>query len=151
MYSRTILDAGVRNDVTARIETLSGNHKALWGTMNVYEMIAHCSLWDEMVLHNKKYPRVWIGRLIGRLILKSALKDEPMPKNAPTIAPLIVHRNTDDIELQKKNWITLIEQYKTFSEPVPPFVHPFFGVMTKEQIGIQAYKHADHHLRQFGC
>lgn len=151
MYNKTILDADVRNDVTSRIGKLSRSSTPLWGKMNVYEMIKHCSLWDEMVLHNKKYPRVWIGRLLGRVILKNALKDQPMPKNAPTIPPLIVHMDADEIELQKEHWIKLLECYETFSEPVPPFVHPFFGVMTKEQIGIQAYKHADHHLRQFGC
>jgi hypothetical protein len=30
------------------------------------------------------------------------------------------------------------------------FIHDFFGKMTKEQIGVFAYKHTDHHLRQFG-
>jgi len=28
-------------------------------------------------------------------------------------------------------------------------MHPFFGKMTKEQVGYLAYKHTDHHLWQF--
>jgi len=31
------------------------------------------------------------------------------------------------------------------------FIHDFFGKMTREEIGILAYKHLDHHLRQFGA
>ncbi|MEK7381556.1 MAG: DUF1569 domain-containing protein [Gemmatimonadota bacterium] len=29
--------------------------------------------------------------------------------------------------------------------------HPAFGSMTKSSWGILAYKHIDHHLRQFGA
>jgi len=151
MYNKNALDAAVRNELISRIAKLSNNSVAGWGKMNVFQMIKHCTLWEEMILQNKKYPRVWIGRLIGRLILKSALKDQPMPKNAPTIPPLIVTDSTGDIETLKSQWIKSLEQYSTFSEPVPPFIHPFFGMMTKEQIGCHAYKHADHHLRQFSC
>jgi len=31
------------------------------------------------------------------------------------------------------------------------FIHPFFGKLTKEQAGYMAYKHIDHHLRQFNA
>lgn len=31
------------------------------------------------------------------------------------------------------------------------FMHPFFGKITREQIGYLAYKHDDHHLRQFNA
>ena len=50
---------------------------------------------------------------------------------------------------QKKEWISRLETYSHF--PDPNFIHPFFGPMTKEQVGVFAYKHADHHLRQFGA
>lgn len=52
------------------------------------------------------------------------------------------------LELQKKSWIENVQAYANYSNP--RFVHDFFGKMTDEQIGIFAYKHADHHLRQFG-
>lgn len=32
----------------------------------------------------------------------------------------------------------------------PAYLHDFFGKMTREQIGIFAFKLMDHHLRQFG-
>ncbi|MFZ6013453.1 MAG: hypothetical protein ACOYXT_24130 [Bacteroidota bacterium] len=44
-------------------------------------------------------------------------------------------------------WTALIEGYTHFHNP--DFVHDFFGNMTVEEIGYFAYKHNDHHLRQF--
>ena len=52
-----------------------------------------------------------------------------------------------DVMAEKEKWIALIEEYGYFSSP--EFVHPFFGRMTKEQMGCLVYKHIDHHLRQF--
>jgi hypothetical protein len=31
------------------------------------------------------------------------------------------------------------------------FMHPFFEQLTAEQAGRKAYKHIDHHLRQFNA
>ncbi|MEO6305792.1 MAG: DUF1569 domain-containing protein [Bacteroidia bacterium] len=50
---------------------------------------------------------------------------------------------------EKNKWVSLIEHYEKFSNP--DFIHPFFGKMTEAQIGVMAYKHSDHHLRQFNA
>ncbi len=77
-----------------------------------------------------------------------ALKDDkPMGRNAPTSSELIVKESIGDIAAEKKKWIALLGEYDHFSNL--NFIHPFFGKMTKEQIGYHAYKHTDHHLRQF--
>lgn len=44
-------------------------------------------------------------------------------------------------------WAEQIKSYKNYSND--NFIHDFFGKMTKEQIGVFAFKHNDHHLRQF--
>lgn len=102
------------------------------------------------MLGNLKIKRVFIGRLLGPMILKKVLKDDrPFGKNSPTSPILKTIGETGDIEQQKKEWINRIEQYASYNTPT--FVHPFFGPMTKEQVGFFAYKHTDHHLRQFGA
>ncbi len=53
-----------------------------------------------------------------------------------------------DFENDKNKWISNLDKYATYN--TSEFVHPFFRKMTKEQVGLLAYKHADHHLRQFG-
>ena len=79
--------------------------------------------------------------------MKDLTKDDnPLKRSTPTIAELKVTGN-GNLASEKKNWISLIEQYPNFSNA--NFIHPFFGKVTKEQVGILAYKHTDHHLRQF--
>lgn len=142
-------DKTVREELITRINSLSDNNKAQWGKMNAFQMVKHCTHCDDMFLVKINIKRVFIGRLIGKMILKKSLKDNaPFGKNSPTAPILITTGHTGDIEQQKKEWITRIEQYANYSNP--NFVHPFFGHMTKDQVGYFVYKHIDHHLRQFG-
>lgn len=120
--------------------------------MNVYQMTKHCCIYDSWVLgkNNPKYKQTFSGKIFGRIALKNMTKDDrPVKKNMPTIEDFIVGKKDGDVEHQKKIWIRLISEYENYSNP--DFIHSFFGKMTIEQIGILAYKHADHHLRQFGA
>jgi hypothetical protein len=73
-----------------------------------------------------------------------------MRQNNPTIPPLIIKETQGDVAMEKEKWLALIKEYAKYALPDNSFVHPFFGKMTREQIGLHAYKHSDHHLRQFG-
>ena len=147
---KTIFDSTTRGSLITRINTLNENSVAQWGKMNLYQMLKHCTSWEEWVLgiNNPTYKQAFIGILFGKMALKNITKDDsPLRRNIPSSTEFIVNEKNGDIELTKKKWITLIEDYTQFSNP--NFVHDFFGKMTKEQIGILAYKHTDHHLRQF--
>ena len=147
---KTIFDKSTRDELIRRIDTLTKDNSAQWGKMNVYQMLKHCRLWDEWIAGKKKNKQVFAGRLFGKMALKNVLKDEkPLGRNTPTIPELRLNRlgENGDVESEKAKWIVTIEGYAHFSNP--DFVHTFFGKMTREQIGYLAYKHADHHLRQF--
>lgn len=147
---KSIFDTAAREELVSRIRSLGPQNKAQWGKMDVFQMIKHCTLCDEMMLGQVKIKRVFIGRLIGPMILRKVLKDDrPFGKNSPTSPLLVTTHDHGDIEQQKKEWLSRIERYTGFSNV--NFVHPFFGPMKKEQIGVFVYKHADHHLRQFGA
>lgn len=146
---KTIFDNGTRQELIARIGTLNENSTAQWGKMTVYQMLKHCSLWEEMVLGKTTYKQSFIGKLFGKMALKGMLKDDSeVKKNMPTV-PGFKITGTGDVEAEKAKWIGLINEEENFSNH--GFVHPFFGKMTTEQIGCFAYKHIDHHLRQFGA
>ncbi len=147
---KTVFDKATREELVKRINTLDESRKAQWGKMNVNQMLTHAALWDEMVIRNKKYKRPLIGVLLGGLFLKKELKDDrPMRHNNPTIPDLEIKEVSGDVATLKKRWISMINEYGMYSFPDHSFVHPFFGKMTKEQVGHFAYKHTDHHLRQF--
>ena len=145
---KTIFDQSVRNELITRINNLDEQSPAEWGKMNVSQMIRHCALWEEMAQGKKKYKWTFLGRIFGRMVLKGVVKDEtPLRRNTPTIPDLIIKDKIGDDVKDKQRWISLIEGYAHFSND--EFVHPFFGKMTHEQTGYLAYKHIDHHFRQF--
>lgn len=144
---KSIYDKQVQEELISRILQLPENSSAQWGKMNLYQMLKHCSLWEEMALGRTQYKLLFIGRLFGKMALKKVLKDEqPLARNSPTIAALIIKENGNASE-QKNKWIALIREHERVLTPA--FIHPFFGKMTREEVGYLAYKHADHHLRQF--
>ena len=49
----TIFDKTTRDELINRINSLNENSMAQWGKMNVYQMIKHCRLWEEM-MQNKQ-------------------------------------------------------------------------------------------------
>lgn len=147
---KTIFDKATRGELISRINTLNENCTAQWGKMNIYQMLRHCTIWDEWILGKNKplYKQAFIGRLFGKMVLKKFTKDEkPMDRNVPTSVEFKVKEKNGDIAMERQKWIALIEEYEHYSNP--GFIHDFFGKMTKEQVGLLAYKHTDHHLRQF--
>lgn len=147
---KTIFDQTTRDELIGRIGSLHENSKAAWGKMNVYQALKHCTLWDEWVQGDAVNKQAFIGRLFGKMALKKLVKDEaPLGHNTPTLPELRIKETSGDIAAEKKKWIALIGAYANLSKPV--FLHTFFGKMTREQVGVLAYKHADHHLRQFNA
>jgi hypothetical protein len=146
---KTLFDKETRDEIAARIQRIDGNTKSQWGRMNVYQMLKHCTLWEDMIFGKIPAKRAFIGRIFGRLALRTVLEDDtPLRKSTPTLPALIVKEESGDIALQKKEWLDRIGAYGNFD--LSHFTHPFFGKMSREQVGQMAYKHADHHLRQFG-
>lgn len=146
---KTLFDKSTRDELIGRINTLNKASSAQWGRMNVYQMVKHCTLWEEMALGKRQYKQVFIGRLFGKMALKGLLKDDrPLGRNTPTISELKITANGDVLS-EKAKWMGLVEEYAHCSND--GIVHPFFGKITKEQIGQLAYKHIDHHLRQFNA
>lgn len=149
---KTIFDKTTRDELIKRINSLNENNSAQWGKMNIYQMLKHCTLWDEWILGKgeHKYKQLFIGRLFGKMQLKKLGKIEtPMPRNIPTFAELKVRETNGNVTYQKEKLIALTEEYENYSNP--NFIHSFFGKMTKEQIGYLVYQHTDHHLRQFSA
>ena len=149
---KSIFNKENNQQILDRLEKLSADSTAQWGKMNVYQMARHCTLWDEWVhgRNNPTYTRSLLGWIFGRWALKSSVKDDtPMQRNIPTSSDLVIREKSGNLTLQKRQWAELVAAYAHYSNPA--FIHDFFGKMTQEEIGIFAYKHADHHLRQFNC
>jgi hypothetical protein len=147
---KTIFDEATRDEVIQRIASLNERSAANWGKMNISQMLRHCALYEEMILRGHSQRQTLIGRIVGKRVLRDFIKDDrPIKRNLPTLAQLRVTESGGDIDSLKDRWISLIREFGRYSEP--QFTHPFFGTITKEQLGRLGYKHTDHHLRQFGA
>jgi hypothetical protein len=121
---KTIFDKTTRDELITRINTLNDNSTAQWGKMNIYQMLKHCTLWEEMITGKIKYKRAFLGRLFGKMALKDFVKDEsPLMRNVPTSPELKVKESSGNVASERTKWIALIEGHAHFSNP--DFVHPF--------------------------
>ncbi|OJJ19093.1 hypothetical protein BKI52_19960 [marine bacterium AO1-C] len=148
---KTVYNTTTIQELTQRVDKIQDSSKAQWGKMNAYQMLIHCVKNEEMLLGKRAYKRNFIGKIFGKMTLKSILKDNtPLKKNQPTHPDLII-TGQGSIEQPKQQWIALIKEYGQLSaNQMNELIHPFFGKMTHEKLGKYAYKHIDHHLRQFG-
>jgi len=149
---KTIFDKATRDELIARINSLSENNQPAWGKMNVFQMLKHNTYWNEWIIHtnNRTYKQTLIGRIFGKMALKRMIKDgKPFDKNVPTSSQFKVKETDGDLAGEKLKWISLTQLYENYDAPY--FTHDFFGKMSKEQVGILVFKHTDHHLRQFGA
>ena len=133
-----------------RIEQLTPESKALWGKMNVSQMLYHCACPLQVAVGELRIKREFFGLIFGRMAKKRLSNDDPFKKNLPTVKKFIPEPTLNFKEEQKK----LIFLIKRFDEEGPNIVtrepHPFFGDLTVEEWDILQSKHLDHHLRQFG-
>lgn len=149
---KSVFEEANRRELVGRIRTVQKDSPRQWGKMNVTQMVKHCVVWEAWIqgTHTPRYKQELLGYVFGKLALRNMIKDDgPFRRNLPTSRPFRVRDASGDLELEKTNWIRMVESYTNYSNP--EFIHDFFGKMTREQIGILAYKHSDHHLRQFGC
>jgi len=149
---KNLYEAARVAEIKERIERLRPDSERQWGRMTPTQMLTHCVRGMEMATGELNLPRVFIGRLIGGKIGSIVLSDDkPFRRNSPTAKALVV-KDEPDFEAGRARLLATIDRFVA-AGPAGCTTHPhtFFGKMTSEQWAILAYKHLDHHLRQFGA
>jgi hypothetical protein len=148
---KSLFDSDTHQEVLQRIENLDEHKQALWGKMNVTQMIRH-SQKPLQVANGKlalKRPNP-IMKLVFRLVKSSLHDDKPWKQNLPTAKEFAV-RDTEDFHTERKRLIGDVHEFEKKSTNLHWPEHPVFGKFTTEQWGKMQYKHLDYHLKQFGC
>ena len=147
---KNIFNETDRNEILQRIEKLTPESKPLWGSMNVAQMMAHCANAAKMPTGEIATKRVGFPiNLLGKLVKSKVLAEGPLRKNSPTAAEIKV-TDPKEFDTEKTNFIRAVKKLSAENAVEKNAVHPFFGSMTPEEWGRINYKHADHHLSQFG-
>lgn len=147
-----LFDPAAAAALKVRLETLRPDSPRQWGTMSPAQAIAHCAEAFALAAGELRPPRMFIGRLIGRVIRPLALGDDaPMRRNSPTVPDLAVVDDRD-FETERERLRRMIDRFVA-AGPSGCTTHPhsFFGRLTAHEWGVLMYKHVDHHLRQFAA
>ena len=145
----SILNETDRATIVKRMRLLSTSSTRRWGSMDVTGMLKHLHLSTLMALGEMDVPSA-NKRAFHMFPLKHLLLYVvPFPKGAPT-APKLKPAHAASLEEERAALLELIERLGTGpSEGAGP-AHPLFGPLTWREWGVVTYKHADHHLKQFG-
>ncbi len=149
----SIFDEQKRREIVARINQLSPESKAVWGKMNVNQMICHCT--DQLrgclgELDGKTDESNFLSRSLVKWLVLYVIG---IPKDVPTSKRVDQMRDGTkplDFETDRQTLLEFIE--KTATKPVDFGWSPHFkfGVLNRTEWGILISKHLEHHLKQFG-
>ena len=146
----SILNEGDREEIVRRMRSLSDASTGRWGTLDVTGMLQHLRLSANMTLGELSLPsankRAFQVFPLKHLILYVF----PFPKGAPT-APGLKPSDATSFEDERAALVELLERIGTGPSDGAGPEHPLFGPLTWREWGVVTYKHADHHLRQFGA
>jgi hypothetical protein len=141
-------DAGVADALVARVRTLTPDRNARWGRMSCPQMIAHvsdaCRLYlGELSVASKRTPLRYtpLKQLIVYVL--------PFPRNVPT-APELIARTPGEWSVEVAGLCDAIARVAASSDRRDWPDHPVFGALSTRAWGVLAWRHTDHHLRQFG-
>ena len=147
---RSVLIERDREALCRRIASLTPASSPRWGRMTVDRMLAHLSQSARMALGElpvrPRGKRAFQVFPLKHLILYVF----PFPKGAPS-APELLAASPATVEDEKRALLALMARLaRELAEGAGP-AHPLFGPLSREEWGALAYKHSDHHLRQFGA
>lgn len=147
---RSILNEQDRAAINDRVRSLSASSTGRWGTMDVTSMLRHLRLSALMTVGELSVPSV-NKRAFQVFPLKHLiLYVFPFPKGAPT-APELKPGAATGFEDERAAVMELLERIGTGARDGVGPAHPLFGPLTWREWGVVTYKHADHHLKQFGA
>lgn len=146
-----IFQKSVSDLIIKRIENLKPTTPAIWGKMNVSQMLAHNNVLYEMTFDDKhKKPNVILKFLVKLLVKTNVVSEKPYKKNGGT-APAFLINDNRNFELEQSTLIKNIEKVQSLGENYFDNRESHsFGKLSKTEWNNMFYKHLDHHLSQFG-
>jgi hypothetical protein len=145
---RSLSNARARQALLDRLERLSPEATARWGTMTAPQMLAHLVDWMLMA-EGKLETAPKLRPLRYPPIKQLAIYWLPFPKGVPT-APELVGRPPLEWALEQNAVRQHVEAFAQLGLRSEWPDHPAFGKLTAQAWGVLGYRHMDHHLRQFG-
>jgi hypothetical protein len=150
---KTVADLRVLRSLTERLSALRPDSQRRWGTLTPHEMLCHLGDAAEMVLRIRPRTEPVVARprpVIKQLGLWTPIRWPHGWQTNPAHNPRVAGTRPTDFAADLQRALTGIRGIATASPEAIEPVHGFFGTMSVRDWQRWAYKHTDHHLRQFG-
>ncbi len=151
---RNVYTGGDRVAVLDRLMLLESSDPARWGVMNAHEMVCHLSDAFSWALGRRPTNDTIDMPLPGVVLRWIALRlPLPWPKGTPTLPAADQKREgtpPEDFQADRQRLVGLIEEFSADPSAIGAETHPIMGKLTEGDWGRWAFRHCDHHLRQFG-
>ena len=147
---KSIFDQKTHHEILSRLDNLTDKYQAKWGKMDVNQMLKHCQKVIRVAFGEEKIQRPnALVRFVLGFMKPMFYNDKPWKQGLPTAKEFVINDTENFIDEKKKlnALITRIHQSKAYFEPFKK--HPVFGKMKAWMWGQSAYKHLDHHFKQF--
>ncbi len=150
---KTVADPAVVQSLKERLGALRPDSQRRWGTLTPHEMLCHLGDAAEMVLRVR--PRTNTVAQRQRPLVKGFGLWTPFRwphgwRTNPSHDPRIDGTRPTEFAADLKRAIAGIEALAVANGDALDPTHGFFGIMSVIDWQRWAYKHTDHHLRQFG-
>lgn len=145
----TFADAAARASVRQRLERLTPDRPRKWGRMTAHQMVCH--LTDGYRLSAGERTAAPAHNFFTRSVLKFVALHTPMawPRGVKTVPEADQEQGGTKPEDWNRDLADLLSRVDVFTA-VDGRSHAIFGPLTKNEWSVWGFRHADHHLRQFG-
>jgi hypothetical protein len=144
----------LKKELIPLLEKIPFDRKPLWGYMTVQQMIEHLSDVKRLASGQRTNTILAVPQEKIPALQQFLMSDKPFPqgvvnplfpKDPQPIRNANISEALNEFQTELDTYFSLIESDQEFT-----VLHPYFGALNKE-MNLQAmYKHALHHLKQFG-
>jgi len=147
---QNLFDPAVNREIIRRLEALTPLSTAGWGRMNAAEMLVHLELSMKANFGEIKLNKSLFGIFFKGISRRILLGEKPFPRRLPAPKRLL-GAAAPDFAAEKIKVVSMIRSYAEQGASVlGQYPHNILGKISPEESAVIAYKHIDHHLRQFG-
>jgi len=154
---RSISDPEALESLIARLNALRPDMPRVWGTLSAGEMLCHLGDATESVMNRgaaeaRQMPAASYRRrpFLKWVALRSSV---PWPRGqletSPNVDPHAAGTRPTDFETDRRRAIRGLQEFAAAPADALVRSHGAFGPMSKADWNRWAYRHTDHHLRQF--
>jgi hypothetical protein len=150
---KTVADAGTLRSLLQRFSRLQPHARRRWGTLTAQEMLCHLGDSMDMVLGTRPRLQPLPPRRRGIVKLVGLWSTIPFPRGwrtSPRLDPKAEGTKPAEFTADRMRVIDGLERLAAGERNIREPVHGVFGTMSTADWQRWAWKHADHHLRQFG-